>query len=257
MRDYDGTPLKVVHRDVSPHNTFVTYDGLVKVLDFGIAKAANAPSHTKTGIVKGKLSYMAPEQLVGESLDRRADIFAVGCMLWRAATGLPLWSGMTEREIIRGLVDGRVPRPSLRRSVDSRLEQIVMKALAPEPMGRHATALELQSELEQYLVAVNSQCTMRDVAGFVSGVFAEERSKRAKTIHSSLSLGAALPVAESDVHEVQDARGQGGSYMRAMPKSHRPTAQFFGSRTQSRRAWRWGGDRIGRVDSGRRDCAAG
>ena len=91
--DYDGSPLGVVHRDVTPHNVFVTYDGAVKVVDFGIAKARDALTHTKVGIIKGKIAYMAPEQARGETVDRRADVFAVGVMLWEAVTGTRPWKG--------------------------------------------------------------------------------------------------------------------------------------------------------------------
>jgi len=89
LTDYDGTPLEVVHRDVTPHNIFITYEGQVKVVDFGIAKAMNSSSETKTGVLKGKVAYMAPEQARGEKVDRRADVFSVGVMLWEAAVGSP------------------------------------------------------------------------------------------------------------------------------------------------------------------------
>src|SRR6185436_17380332 len=84
LRDFDGTDLRVVHRDVSPQNIFVNYDGQVKVVDFGIAKAAGAASNTQSGVFKGKLSYVAPEQAGGDLVDARADVFSVGVMLWEA-----------------------------------------------------------------------------------------------------------------------------------------------------------------------------
>lgn len=106
MKDYDGTHLQLVHRDISPHNVFVTFDGQTKVLDFGIAKAARSANHTAEGVIKGKISYMAPEQVEGSNIDRRADLFSVGVMLWRAATGEKLWKGLTQVTIMHRLMAG-------------------------------------------------------------------------------------------------------------------------------------------------------
>jgi serine/threonine-protein kinase len=92
LADYDGTPLGIVHRDVSPHNIFVTYDGEVKLVDFGVAKALTNNEKTETGALKGKVSYMAPEQAMGTP-DRRADLFSMGCVLWEFLTGQKLFDG--------------------------------------------------------------------------------------------------------------------------------------------------------------------
>src|SRR6185437_8026107 len=111
LADFDGTPLEVVHRDVTPHNVFITYDGQVKVVDFGIAKALNSSAETRTGVLKGKVAYMAPEQARGERCDRRADVFSVGVMLWEAATGRRLWKGVPDITILQRLLAGDIPRP--------------------------------------------------------------------------------------------------------------------------------------------------
>ncbi len=108
LADYDGAPLGVVHRDVSPQNIFVTYDGQVKIVDFGIAKAARRAVETETGVIKGKVSYMAPEQAFGD-VDGRADVFAVGVVLWELVAGRRLWQGMGDPEILGALVR-EVPR---------------------------------------------------------------------------------------------------------------------------------------------------
>jgi serine/threonine-protein kinase len=110
LRDFDGTPLNLVHRDVSPHNVFVTYEGHVKVLDFGIAKAVGRSAETRPGVLKGKVAYMSPEQMAGEKVDRRADIFSVGVMLWEATAGRYLWKGLNDRTVMLRVLEGDVPK---------------------------------------------------------------------------------------------------------------------------------------------------
>src|SRR5262249_44804410 len=140
LTDFDGTPLEVVHRDATPHNVFITYDGQVKLLDFGIAKALSSTHHTRTEILKGKVSYMAPEQTRGEEVDRRADVFAAGVMLWEAATGQRLWKGANEIAVLHARIAGDAPRPStINARVNEDLEHIVMRALAKHPADRYAS----------------------------------------------------------------------------------------------------------------------
>jgi serine/threonine-protein kinase len=99
LHDYDGTPLAVVHRDVSPHNVFITYEGGVKLVDFGVAKNLASAHQTRPGTLKGKFSYMAPEQFLGRPSDRRADIFSVGVMLWEMLAERRFWNGASDNEI--------------------------------------------------------------------------------------------------------------------------------------------------------------
>ena len=135
LADYDGTPLQIVHRDVTPHNVFVTYEGQVKVVDFGIAKAVGRASETRQGVVKGKVRYMAPEQAIGQPVDRRADVFSVGVMLWEAATGRRLWKDMDDLNIVQALVGGNVkssPR-EVDPAVPEEIDRICRKALASQP----------------------------------------------------------------------------------------------------------------------------
>ena len=107
--DYDGAELGIIHRDVSPHNVIVTYQGGVKIMDFGVAKVAHDHHHTMAGVLKGKLGYMSPEQARGEPVDRRADLFSVGVMLWECVTEHRMWEGLTELELLRRLGDGDLP----------------------------------------------------------------------------------------------------------------------------------------------------
>ncbi|MFO0546825.1 MAG: serine/threonine-protein kinase [Polyangiaceae bacterium] len=178
LTDFDGTALGVVHRDVTPHNVFVTYDGQVKVVDFGIAKAMNSSHETRTGMLKGKVGYMAPEQAKGERVDRRADIFSVGVMLWEAAVGRRLWKGMNEVQILHQLLAGDIPSPrSMRPDISQRLEAIIMKSLAPDRDRRHASAIELQAELEELMDSGSERSTLREVGRLLSATFDDERKK--------------------------------------------------------------------------------
>jgi hypothetical protein len=182
--DYDGKPLGIVHRDVSPQNVVVTYDGWVKLLDFGIAKALDDPTKTQAGIVKGKISYMSPEQFAGERLDRRTDVFAIGCMLWRAATGQKLWSKMASEDIARHLVRGEIPRPSSVKRVDQRLEEIVMRATEPERELRYSTAAELRADIDAYLSTLHDG---RNLGDFLKSGFATEIQERRSNIDALVS----------------------------------------------------------------------
>ncbi|MBA3461945.1 MAG: protein kinase [Deltaproteobacteria bacterium] len=147
----DGKPLNVVHRDVSPSNVLVSYDGAVKVVDFGIARAGSAPATTRGGL-KGKIAYMSPEQCKGKvTLDRRSDIFSVGTILYELTTGQLPFTGETEYGVLNQIVNNDAPRPSsIVPGYPPPLEAIVMKALARDPDQRYATALELQGHIEDF-----------------------------------------------------------------------------------------------------------
>jgi eukaryotic-like serine/threonine-protein kinase len=186
---YDGAPLWLVHRDISPQNVFVTYDGQVKVLDFGIAKATSSSTHTATGIVKGKIAYMAPEQIIGDALDRRADVYSVGCMVWAAAAGRKLWKDTPDVHIMRRAINGDLPSPqSVNPGCDDELNRIVMKALATDPAARHQTALELQHELELYTERLGSAVKQKEIARSVSELFADTRAELKALVERQLTL---------------------------------------------------------------------
>src|SRR5688572_14349718 len=179
LTDFDGTRLGLVHRDMTPQNVFVTYDGHTKVLDFGIAKLAGANRpETETGVIKGKLRYMPPEQITGENIDRRTDIYAVGVMLWEAAAGEQMWKGLTDAQVMHQVLNGKIPSPrTVRPDVPERIEQICMKALSSDPEERHATAAELEADLEGALDELGSRVTQRSVGKTVSDLFAVERKQ--------------------------------------------------------------------------------
>jgi|HubBroStandDraft_6_1064221.scaffolds.fasta_scaffold54102_2 serine/threonine protein kinase len=146
----DRLPRGIVHRDVSPANIFVCYDGTVKVVDFGIAKAAHRTTQTHSGTLKGKIAYMAPEHCLGKEVDRRSDIFALGIVLYELYTVRRLFKGASEFITMSAIVSGKIPPPSQHRpEIPPQLEAIIMKALATAPADRYQTAGELRVALDR------------------------------------------------------------------------------------------------------------
>jgi serine/threonine protein kinase len=150
-KNRSGVPLEIVHRDVSPSNILVTFDGAVKLVDFGIAKAIARLTETRGGTVKGKFGYMSPEQCRGEAVDRRSDVFALGVVLFELTVGRALFPGDNEFEVVNKVCNAPLPRPSqLVAEYPAELEAIVMRALERDRERRTPTARQLQLELEAF-----------------------------------------------------------------------------------------------------------
>jgi serine/threonine protein kinase len=193
-RDYEGNRLGIVHRDVSPHNVFIGYDGQVKVLDFGIAKAIITSTETRTGILKGKVAYMAPEQAAGAIVDERTDLFSVGVMIWEAATGRRFWSGMgNDMQILRALLRGNLDAAHDRATVElpADVRAIVAKATAFDPAARHASAALLLEELRATLVRRGGLPGAPEIGRFVAESFADDRARMRVAIEAAMSHGRA------------------------------------------------------------------
>jgi TonB family protein len=200
LADIDGKPLNIVHRDVSPHNVFVTYAGQVKVLDFGIAKAADSSHHTRTGVLKGKCAYMAPEQFRNEAIDRRADIFALGIMTWQAVTRTRMWRGLSDIEIFHRLATGEIPSvQSVAPDTPPALIAICERALAPKLEHRYGTAAELGEAIEGYLASLPNVPAPREIGRSVAELFAEGRAKVKAAIEAEVKRADNMPLNSAEI----------------------------------------------------------
>jgi len=171
-RDSKGKPLGIVHRDVSPSNILIGYDGAVKVVDFGIAKATARQSETIAGSLKGKCSYMSPEQCKGEPVDRRSDVYGLGVLLYELATTARLFKGDNEYLVMDAIVNGKITLPQVRRpDLPNELSQIIMRALAVDPARRYQTADELRIEIDQLAAALYGTATTATLAGYMKKLF--------------------------------------------------------------------------------------
>lgn len=173
--DAMGNPLHIVHRDVSPENVRVAWTGSVKILDFGIAKAATQLHETKAGEIKGKLCYMSPEQVMGKEVDHRSDIFSTGVLLYECLTGLKLFSGDSDLAIMNNVIEGKIYPPSyFRDDVPEEVEAIIMRALEKERKKRYANANDMQFEIDTFLSRHEFTPSSVHLSNFIKQLFKDE-----------------------------------------------------------------------------------
>lgn len=188
LTDFDGAPLRLVHRDFSPQNIFVTYEGSVKVLDFGVAQVTRNAEHVESDTVQGKLRYMAPEQVNGAALDRRTDVFAAGILLCELISGRRFWGDRSDAAITNQLKSGEIPSPrSLMPSFPPELERICTKALAYVRENRYQTIAVMQREIEAYMAAHSMRVTTQEIGRQIAEWFGDERVQAQHLIESHLS----------------------------------------------------------------------
>ena len=188
LKDDDGQPLNIVHRDVSPQNILIGMDGSGRITDFGVARATTRLSTTRTGQLKGKLAYMAPEQARGAPVDRRADLFAMGIVLWECLAQKRLFKGEGEADTLNRVL--YEPIPSLRQAnpdVPAALEAVVMKALERDPDKRWSDASELADALEKAARETNCLGNHKDVATHLEGVLGTDISAQRDAVRAWLA----------------------------------------------------------------------
>jgi serine/threonine protein kinase len=208
----DGTGLDIVHGDFSPSNIFVLYDGTVKVVDFGIAKTAYS-GRSKADIFKGKIRYIAPEHYASCPIDRRADIYSAGVILWEAATQRRMGNGLGDLVFAQRVAAGDIPLPSsIEPGVPKRLEAICMRALAVRPEDRYATAAAFRAEIVSFLADLSEPLSAHDVGSLAAEISADRRSRLDELIAgefgprqpktSTLSLAPTVTSPRIVIHEL-------------------------------------------------------
>ncbi len=189
LKNQQGQVMNLVHRDISPDNVLVSRTGGVKVVDFGIAKASTQPHLTKSGVIKGKLAYMPPEQLAREPLDRRADIFALGVVLYELVCGAMPFDSTSEVSIIQAIMGSEplIRASNKRTDLPPALDAIISKCLEKKVANRYATCRELQHDLERFIASTGEVVSVADVARLVEHLFPEDHEA---TLQNVLPPGA-------------------------------------------------------------------
>ena len=187
-RGVDGTPLGVVHRDVSPHNVLVGIDGIAKITDFGIARPLEGPDRSTTGWAQGKVAYFSPEQSRGEALDRRSDVFSLGTMSWECLVGRRLFGEADHFVTVHRIQTQRVPRPSaVEATVPEELDEVILRALARDRETRYATAAEMLDELLAAATRAGIRVRPEAVGEYVRTHAARELADREEMLRRALS----------------------------------------------------------------------
>ncbi len=187
--DADGKPLTIVHRDVSPHNVLLSAEGMVKVTDFGVAKAAGQThDQTVAGQLKGKLEYMSPEQISGTAVDGRTDVFGMGGVIYEATTGVQPFAASGDLEVMTKIVEGRLTPPSAHvQGYPRELEAIVMQAMAADPARRFASADQMRLALEAWVSRSGPPVTHQDVAALLRSRVGAKMDERLEKIRAAMS----------------------------------------------------------------------
>ena len=200
-KDATGKPLTIIHRDISPQNILVSYEGELKIIDFGIAKAASRSSQTQAGVLKGKFGYMSPEQVRGLPLDRRSDVFAIGTILYEMLTADRLFIGDSDFETLERVRNVDVPPPSKANpSVPAKLEQIIMRALTRDVDERYQWASEMMEELQAFLMSYEPVFNAKGLAAWMRTSFGPEMKREQEILDEQRRVGKEVltaPVAES------------------------------------------------------------
>lgn len=225
-RDERGSPLKLVHRDVSPPNLLVSYDGIVKIVDFGIAKAVSSLEQTRPGVVKGKYAYMSPEQTMGQKLDGRSDVFSLAIVLWELLAGMPAVTRADQVEAMKTIRDGKVPNiESVRKDVPKPLAAALRGALQRDPKKR-SDARAFGNQLESYLKASSEIASSMELGAWLTersppdeilGADKTGFGTRQATMATALKDGSGMLSELAELDMPRSSHGSRGSIVSALP----------------------------------------
>jgi len=175
IKDFQGAPLNIIHRDISPQNVIVTYEGEVKIVDFGIAKAARRSTLTQVGMIKGKIAYMSPEQASGQNIDARSDIFSTGILFYEMVTGKQMFTGVDTLQILAKVCRAEFEPPEIAQGgLPPQVYQILHQALKKEPQERYQSCGDMLADLEECMIHLNMRPTARGLSQFMKDLFKKE-----------------------------------------------------------------------------------
>lgn len=212
-KDTQGRPLNLVHRDVSPQNVIVGFEGEIKLVDFGIAKAAGKASKTQAGILKGKFGYMSPEQVRGLPVDRRSDIFSLGICMYELITGERLFTGESDFSTLEKVRNVEIlPPTTFNKKIAPELERILLKALAKDADDRYQNAIDLHDDLQAYLYSTGEMCSRKDLAAWMKRTWASEIDEENAKLeqYTNLTQPTPGPIEVLDVDDVGAVQEKGG-----------------------------------------------
>jgi eukaryotic-like serine/threonine-protein kinase len=208
--DAYGNPLSVVHRDITPENIIVGFNGTVKIVDFGIAKASTQLEQTRAGEIKGKLSFMSPEQAMGKTLDHRSDIFSLGAVMYEWITGYKLFTGENEMAILKTIIDGRIYPPSyFKEDVHPDVEKILMKALEKDREKRYQSAWEMQFDIDTFVAGSDFSPSNIHLSNFLKQIFSDEIEREKELLLRSQveKTADAAANAENEILDIDEVGG--------------------------------------------------
>ena len=188
-KDAQGESIGIIHRDVSPQNILISYEGDIKIIDFGIAKARDRSSHTAAGVLKGKFGYMSPEQIRGLPIDHRSDIFAIGTLLFEMLTSRPLFTGESDLTVLEKVRNVDIPKPrEVNKEIPAEVERIILKALTRQVEDRYQHASEMQEDLERYIYTAQPVYTGKRLGTWMQKVFQMERDREKAILDEMLAV---------------------------------------------------------------------
>lgn len=217
-KDYSGRELNLVHRDISLNNLILSFDGELKVIDFGVAKAIGRSTRTETGFVKGKIAYMSPEQLNREPLDQRSDVFACGIVLYEMLTGKRLFAVPSLRELVQKVRAADVPRlRDTKSDLPGGLEQIIAKALQRKPEKRYQSAGELHDALRQFIQQNDHYITRNQMSSWMIGLYKEHYEAESARIAALWEESKKIELAQRELEQLERELDSDDGWERVAP----------------------------------------